>query len=148
MDLAELLFGGDAVTKLLSHQDESRRDSTSTSAPLLKEPSETVTVTVSPKTLVMSLRQIITESEVKIQRMSDNRKRQAQLKVELEELENEATMLATTLCQYKAERQRLRSYVSKRELEFLDVGQDLVQDGAKRVRFTEDSGSEDGDPQQ
>ena len=145
-NLAEVLFGKDADAKLLLHKDDSRRNSTS-KRPILAiaEPSENEIF--SPKEFVASLRQIIAQDEVRRQRLGDNKKRQAKLRVELEELEEEAILLKTALRQSKTERKRLRSSVSERELEFLKAGQDLVQDSAKRMRFTEDSGSEDGDEQ-
>ncbi|KAJ4335916.1 hypothetical protein N0V87_005772 [Didymella glomerata] len=54
---------------------------------------------------------------------------------ELEELEEEEDMLKNALKQSKAERKRLRTSVSARDMAFLQLGQTLAHRDSKRLRF-------------
>ncbi|KAJ4343926.1 hypothetical protein N0V95_006528 [Ascochyta clinopodiicola] len=90
---------------------------------------------IRPEDLITSLRQNVAENEARDRRLAENENRRDELEAELEDLKEEAVILKNALQQSKSERRHLRSSLSKRDLAFLQLGQDLMQGGGKRLRL-------------
>lgn len=127
--LEEILFGEEAEATLLLQ---------SRAASIVK-PAKTFTTdmkeaSVSPEAFIAAYRHNVTESEAGKTKLAENEQRQAVLRSELQSLEEEAGTITAGLRRSKAERKRLRTSLSARDLAFLQAGQDLAHDGAKRLR--------------
>jgi len=128
--LAELLFGEGAEASLSGSTLAGTQSPTS---------SVEETPPISPKEFITSYRLNVTANEARERRLVENRESQTFLRAQLEELEEEEKMSKNALKQSKAERKRLRTSVSARDLVFLQLGQDLAHTDSKRLRLDDSS---------
>lgn len=135
LSLEEQLFGEAAEATLLSQNNAAGATKLVKSSRGLTLSIDTDETSISPQVFIASYRQNVTKNEGREARLANNRRRQAVLRSELEDFEQEAEVLATALRESKAERKHLRTSLSARDLAFLQAGQDFAHGGAKRLRF-------------